>query len=356
VDQDCDGIADSWEDQYSTVNGAHLPPDWDQEPGFDSTAPTGDGFSVYDEYRGFHYVTDDDSTVAWSDTDPVGKQDVFFLDLIGTQTCGAAGLQPNCLTSALRSILAPQTSSFVVYRRVNSDQSGHTHAHDRLGLLNFNSPYATAQFRGYALFYEDHRLGAACNATPPKGGPVGNAITFTNDGTATQIDFSQLGACAALKQFPASVYLAQIVAHETGHKFNLHHPLRPGPILPLDQPANVQSLSLQQYSVAERRDNQLFVRLDRYDYLGGTEISDDVLPLGALAGNSITGKTEVPPKGLANCLGLPDCIYRVTTRNALAGPATNLLIEDQLQHIMDWTPRWTLQGYRRVDVLSWPAR
>jgi hypothetical protein len=92
-DHDCNGIDDAWEDQHSfqtdesgnpktLSNGRilHLPIDWDQEPGYAATSPKGDGWSVHDEYRGFHYVADDGATPHWGSTDPMTKLDVFFWD------------------------------------------------------------------------------------------------------------------------------------------------------------------------------------------------------------------------------------------------------------------------------------
>ena len=115
VDQDCNGIADSWEEQYTTPTGGHLDPTADSEPGYLPTSPKGDGWSVHDEYRGFHYVADDGVTVHWVATDPVTKLDIFFWD--GGFTPPADGLgsnipaNPNLYTQALRGMLCLQGNS-----------------------------------------------------------------------------------------------------------------------------------------------------------------------------------------------------------------------------------------------------
>jgi len=91
VDQDCNGIADSWEQPYiaaaNTASQACGGPavtsflgTEDLERGYTCTSPQGDGWSVHDEYRGFHYVADDGVTPHWVSTDPVNKLDVFFWD------------------------------------------------------------------------------------------------------------------------------------------------------------------------------------------------------------------------------------------------------------------------------------
>jgi len=91
VDQDCNGIADSWEAPYvqaataaSAACGgpaiAGFTGTEDIEQGYTCTSPQGDGWSVHDEYRGFHYVPDGTAlvTTKWTSTDPVNKFDIFF--------------------------------------------------------------------------------------------------------------------------------------------------------------------------------------------------------------------------------------------------------------------------------------
>jgi len=63
-----------------------------------------------------------------------------------------------------------------------------------------------------------------------------------------------------------------------------------------------------------------------------------------LAGNSISSRSAIPPNGSSSCAGLSDCIYDVLTDAAITTTPGHLLIQNQLQHIMDWTPRWTLQS------------
>ncbi|MBZ5723594.1 MAG: hypothetical protein LAP87_01220 [Acidobacteriia bacterium] len=110
VDQDCNGIADGWEGQYTTPPGGHLLPTADEEPGYAPTSPKGDGWSVHDEYRGFHYVADNGVTDHWTSTDPVNKFDIFFWDA-GFKHRGKSqnpADDPNIYTKALRTILCLQ--------------------------------------------------------------------------------------------------------------------------------------------------------------------------------------------------------------------------------------------------------
>jgi len=362
VDQDCNGIADAWEDAHSKVNGAHLPPEWDQEPGYNGQSPKGDGFSVHDEYRGFHYVEDDGTTKRWTDTDPVNVQDVFYWDAVSANACAAAGQAPNCLTTALGKILAPETNSFIRFRRVKAKQANaRSGISPELGALRFNqySRYATNDFEAFALVYANYDLrddgGARCDLARPTSGAVADAQSFTSDGSAVRIDFRQIGACAALKQFPAPVYLARTTAHETGHKFGLSHPLRRGPVLLIPTPADIQSLTQQQFTWDPLPLPLLFatlgVRLERYDYLGRNETSDDVLttvPTSAVWRNKILAKTPIPPPPAPPppaipCGGLNDCVYGLWVWNSRQ--SNSLLIQSQPGYLMDWTPKFTLQNF-----------
>lgn len=98
IDEDCNGVADKWEDEHSTLNGQRMPAAWDEDEGYSSTSPKGDGLSVHDEYRGFHYVEDDGTTVLWTDTDPLERQDIFFWDSISANACAVAYQSPRSST------------------------------------------------------------------------------------------------------------------------------------------------------------------------------------------------------------------------------------------------------------------
>jgi len=373
VDQDCNGIADSWEDANSTQNGAHLPPDWDKEPGVGANSPMGDGYSVHDEYRGFHYVTDnwsdDDSPaiqrtkIKWSDTDPVTKKDVFFWDSAGPASCAVPGLQPSCSTSALRLILDTQTSqaggpaNFITYRRVNSTQARSKSEVgfplDGVRKLNKNTKYP--MHIGFAVVYADDMLGADCLGMPPRGGEVGNAGGFSNDGTAIRIDYAQIGICGAVKRFPGNVYLARTLAHESGHKFSLNHPerARPARVPILDERplfAQVQNLNFLQYSIDPGRPALMYLRYNIYAYLNQIERSDHVI----LLRNRVDGVAYVPPPGSPPGAqpAPPSAVYQIQASGPILTCNGCFIIESQpdfmrnaarLQDLMGWTVKWTVQ-------------
>jgi hypothetical protein len=373
VDQDCNGIADSWEDANSTQNGAHLPPDWDKEPGVGANSPTGDGYSVHDEYRGFHFVTDswsDDDTpdvqqskMRWSATDPLTKQDVFFWDSAGPTSCAVPGLPVSCSTPALRLILDAQTAqlggpaNFMAYRRVNFAQA---HSRSDIGFalsgvrqLNKNSKYPL--HRGFAVVYADDTLGADCLATPPRGGEVGNSGGFSNDGTPIRIDYAQIGICGAVYRFPTNVYLARTLAHESGHKFGLAHPerARPTRIFPLeDRPlfAQVQNLNFVQYMIDPVRADLMYLRYNIYAWSNQIFRSDNVLFLR----NRANAIAYVPPPGSppGTQPTPPSAVYQIQAAAPIATCNGCFVIENQpdfarnagrIQDLMGWSVKWTVQ-------------
>jgi hypothetical protein len=315
VDQDCDGIADWWEDVNSPASGPgspgnplptgvvrgqirhdqaiqipHLPPTWDGEPGYNGTT-VGDGYSVADEYRGFHYIQDavdtsdannPDGVVQWTRTDPSNTQDVFFWDSAVTQPDGqdpcsspedaggdlVAGSQfhANCITTGLRSLLAnqPVTAAgvqFMALRRVDAaqananslaapvgveDPSQGVSIFNKNSLTQKNAPAGSQlSLGGFALVYGvNARLNPVAMCAPGgsldatfglstadpifAGGFANNGISFIN------IALDRIVACSLLAKqnandpgYPQGTFLSQVVAHETGHRFGLFHTYKP---------------------------------------------------------------------------------------------------------------------------------
>ncbi len=359
VDQDCNGVADSWEEKY--LQGGHFPDlridpkaAVDVEKGLFTD---GDGFTAHDEYRGFHYVEDDGTTVKWTDTDPVGKYDVFFWDVANDINCAAAGLGHNCLAIGLRNgILGPQTNALISYRRVNAGQanakSGDVpgmldNALLGVGKITKNSRDAS---QAYALVYVDsnnlspYRV-ARCDAHPPQKGAIGNAGGFESDGTPIRISFSQVGACASEVSFPPDVFLAQVTAHEGGHKFGLVHPTRVAAFTPF--PQDIQSLDLTNYTMNPYVSFpwDAFLRMLRYDYLNRDRVAERPME-GLGSGEFQFGwamKWPMPPPPAVDCGRLQSCVYNLAVPLAPPGGPYRVVVETQTTHIMDWQPTWTLQ-------------
>ncbi len=116
VDQDCNGIADDWESKH----GGPFP-----DPTVDSDQ---DGFSAFDEYRGFHQL-DNQGNVTWNFTEPT-KQDLFYWDPDGLTTTPISSSDPNCqgLCNRLQNIFGAQTGGFITLHPVNAKQARATHA------------------------------------------------------------------------------------------------------------------------------------------------------------------------------------------------------------------------------------
>ena len=360
VDQDCDGIADSWEDANSTQNGSHLPPNWDREPTYG--ANVGDGYSVHDEYRGFHYILDSRTggdQVRWASTDPLNKIDVFFCD------------PSDKITPALRNILAMQgTASEIasydpsdpnalthfkfVYRRVNPDQANFMPGTLRSLSLNRKSVFFPQQ-SAYAVVYLD---GPVVANLPPGQSALGYTGSPTNDGLAIKIDTAAIGAGAA-RGWPSLSYdvlLAEVVAHETGHHFGQYHPLRPNCCLGvLVGAGQLATLTPQQIGFLNNVPSQEFyinfdVRLKRYTVtsatLQATALGDDI----QFAIGNPGPVRNAPPSLVVDdpVNNLP--VYSISLNDSIsvsgsAGPIPEVYVKEQRLHLMDWSPNLSLQTF-----------
>lgn len=316
VDQDCNGIADSWEAPYIAQASANsqacggpaitsFTGSEDIEPGYTCTSPQGDGYSVHDEYRGFHYIQDTVDTqdplnptgvVSWTSTDPVNTQDVFFWDsavadpFLG-DPCSSpqySTLQPNCITTALRTLLAPamvnaQGQQFMSFWRVNATEANAFSAADPsqgVNVFNQNSitmPMASPASRlglgGFALVYGSDLsklLGASdCAATSSLLGLYAAANAFANNGSSfINVALDQIAACGYIAQqspgdggYPQETFLATVIAHETSHRLGLFHLYRPityqGPV---PVPPDFQNLTMQGYMDDSNIPSQMYIR------------------------------------------------------------------------------------------------
>jgi hypothetical protein len=367
VDRDCNGIADSWEDANSTQNGAHLPPDWDMEQGYAANSPKGDGYSVHDEYRGFHYVTDDGKTVRWTWTDPLNKLDVFFWD------------PTNHYTQPLRSILSQQGADRFVYRRVTAAQANAGKGHDpsrRIPRLNLNSVTLAAQ-EGYAVTFAEKDLNWQ---TPGTSGTarklvLGMSPSIHNDGFPVQVDPRAMSSFLQLPDnggFPAATLTAEVVAHETGHHFGQFHPERPGccTFVSLPDTSQLPSLTGGQFAFVgvtpdrngKIRSATVYVRLTQYQQTatGHLRDADDLLSLGMTSVDNKTGRTTAT-RGLvvlSKTVALADPttnspVFKVTLQDPLDSTAT-VSVQNQLLEMMDWTPNLNLTapGQWHFDPLN----
>jgi hypothetical protein len=188
-DDDDNKIADGWERQYG-VYGQPASSDDDAQP---AGRDTGDGFSNYEEYRGFFTARDRNgsgwskSHGTWVSTDPT-KKDVFVHDGIGL---GVAAFPRTGLTVHL----------------IDEDQ----YNGNRSRLVNFNTGYAAFDpARGQkGLFLHDGPLpaGTAGMVKPDIGSP--NVVT---------------DVIVDLAQVEYGDEMLWVIAHELGHAVGLTHP------------------------------------------------------------------------------------------------------------------------------------
>ena len=334
VDADCDGIADWWEDTYSKPQaGAQLPPgctalsslghlpvNCDMEPGpVPGTSPFGDGYSVHDEYRGFHYVSDDGMTILWKSTDPMNDLDVFFWD------------QSNKFTIPLRQILDQQTPVFK-FHRVTARQA---HAKDPgsdptkgANALNANSITTSFQ-QGFAVVYARQGLGGRGQFAT-----LGRTPNSTNDGSAILIDTGAVTAFSVNSRFPAATLLAQVVAHESGHHFGQRHPLSQTCCNYVPLPAQLGSLTQDQFSLGANRSPNMYIRFSQYlDPFNVTRTAEGV-DLSPFAVEARGMRVQVAD--------LDASVFLVSLTGTLTAPAVGVGKAIQRLKIMDWTPNLNL--------------
>ena len=76
----------------------------------------GDGFSVFDEYRGFHTIKDTDGSTVWLSTDPT-KLDAFWWDA-SSEDFGSKNFQ-----KAMSDLLIPRTQGLISWHQLSRLQS-----------------------------------------------------------------------------------------------------------------------------------------------------------------------------------------------------------------------------------------
>jgi hypothetical protein len=240
VDQDCNGIADSWEASHG---GPYPDPRADDDR---------DGFAVFDEYRGFHQINPDNPNgpALWSWTDPA-KRDLFYWDAGGLTTNSMGiedgwthGCQGTC--NHLANVFGSETGALLTLHKLNARQARASNSTDpaqKVNALNSNSPFIDSDGpQGFAAVYmRDDLSGTRGENDGPTLGEscpdsaAGDASCYRNDGVyPIRIDLNgiQSEADAILQgnkinpNAYMSVLLDEVLAHETGHKLTLQHHAR----------------------------------------------------------------------------------------------------------------------------------
>lgn len=183
MDDNHNHIADYWEkDAKNAVYAKNLPPDWDDETQPDGMKTTGDGITLFDEYRGF--LTDDGSgTESFTRPSPKTKK-LFFYLTDKDKDLHEQGAQEYAQATGITVLyLHDQT-------RLKDDGQG-----GKPRWLNFNqTPYTEA--KQYAVWVEDQD-NADIGATPPIQG-VSN-LTPQCPATCSGVIVSRMAAQAQLE-------------------------------------------------------------------------------------------------------------------------------------------------------------
>ena len=340
-DRDGNDIADKWEKEYARKAqlGDFFPnPRFDEEQGPGATTPRknrGDGFSVHDEYRGFHHILPGAAPgdYRWVSTDPVDVKDVFIWD---TSTDGK-------YWTASKPILQARTGPAMVYRKVDGGLSNPVTSGNFLdGVFRFNRSGRYLNVRGFAVPIGDDSLN-----TTPTSCTLGNAgaigmvnLAPTPTSTAIRVDETALGSSACVPaSFPLDVLRAQVVAHEVSHKLDLEHYRRDVKLVA--PPTPLSGLKLSEFSLDPMNPNAVHVRLRVYHPTSTTSFLAERINGGVVSIpndgylKTVLSVTPVGPVG-ANATSH---IFQVIFATPLTTPIGLLYIDTQHLRIMDFRIR-----------------
>lgn len=338
VDQDCNGMSDAWE---ATFGGA-LSPDADLDQAANNGSTVGDGFTVLEEYRGFHHIdrSGGGEVIRWTPTDPIRKLDLFFWDF--------DHLFQGDLTY-FRSQF-PFIDLWEVDERMGLRILDHPLHSAVVSRININS---TSSNSVYPLLLVNADLKAVCAGPRARGGILGHAPddppASGPDGRAIRLDDSNLSLCASLFHFPVNDWRQILIAHEIGHNLGRRHPTESRGFRAVDYLADFSRLSalpINQYSYEAPQTRDFYAWLQNYNdsSAGGPtilRIADRAQAgLGVLGGVSISlmdgpyfSHFSPPQRGL----------YRHLTSTPLSSMTVLVvqvsLLNGALANVMNWTPR-----------------
>ena len=335
VDQYSNGIADTWELQQAS---RYLDQAEDQEIGWPGSSTRGDGYSAHDEYRGFLVWNGQD--LVHVRTDPVGAKDVFYDDQAGLASSAIRG---NILENAM--------GPYIKFWQITDTAANFDPARATTQSVFQHNRNTITNSIGFAMVYVNADLGGTCGrAIGNLNIKLGNSGTLQNDGTVPlKIDTDQISACSPLLSFPGAVMLAQVVAHETGHKLGLSHPFKSVPYQ-LVLPSAISTLQQTNYT-ADEDNNLIYTWLEDYLYGTGRKKADGIILGPGVLGNNIEDGTVTEiasPNPVYRPVSADQAVFQFNFQNPLAkdsitGIPYRLYLSIQERHIMDWTPRLTLQ-------------
>ncbi len=338
VDFNANGIADSWEESHLGSGNLFTNISEDQEPGYETDSPKGDGLSVHDEYRGLHNIMRDGGQVTTRHLrfDPRKKQDVFYIDRDGTFVGSVSSI-----LAAQKKTGAPQAiHSYWELTRLQGRMNNDLITAGRIAVNSFTGSAKSGAFP--VLLTPDI---PPTSLTGPGTRTLGWAQTENMDGKAIYIDRQAIISVSGPRQINPDVFIAKVVAHEIGHKLSLAHPIRPGCCVfrsDITAISQVGSLGMHEYALLSQPSDQLYIRLRSYkDPLDGgtTEHVDEKL--------EILSNGLVSTNGRQRIAEFPDGthVFRVTLSKAISStvlvptgsrPTWVRVVEIQ-KKLMDWT-------------------
>jgi len=360
VSQNCTDIADSWwQTRIVPANGAPTPCQArdvchraDNERSFETqglTGALGDGFSDYDEYRGFHFLDRAGQNTQWKDLEPLARKDVFFI--IKTGNAADTGR----IRDAVYGLLTLQAGPEIQFREVDENIIGRLNVdgndHFRAGVRvnrNSDSPAIGAnRVGGMPVILEVADRGANQGALVE----LGNSQTFSVDGTSILIDLAAIDG-ADICNSSAAENVQEVVAHEVGHKFSLTHPERRLAYSPL-VPPNFGALTIDQVAISAANSispgglillaTDFHARLNTGDACGNPFIADGLVYKAN--GKVYSNPFSIDPDPVVNALPLVFATRYLVPTVAPAnmpgpscyGPGSAVCVQYGSNSIMSWT-------------------
>jgi hypothetical protein len=346
------GIADTWETQKA---GRYLDRNEDYEGSWPGSSSRGDGYTAFEEYRGFMYWNG--ATIVHVRTNPTVTKDVFYFDEIGMapslqamlapQTAGPGGIcaqNPNPAADPCMRFY--QIADWAANFSVPADHTQSVNPHNFASLLAPGTINAKAAF---AVVY----VSSAVNNCAGQGSSIlGVTPTGTNDGSKPVYIANGGIACVAARYLlDENLLRAEVVSHETGHRFGLNHPQRTINYIAMPDP--LQSLGLGQFTV-DFVNRWVWAWRQYYPWLDSnlghnvTVFSDGILPgVGALNTNDTPEGQAIPltPVGiLPGTENQSPSLWSLSYAMDLnlnpqpGGVGAPLVLEFITGYIMDWTP------------------